>query len=72
MPYIYKNIKLNNLIDNKKIPIYRGSMLEWDNSPRYRKGMIFEYYSPEQFYMVNKIIVEWTKYNYGKENICQI
>ena len=43
-------------------------MLEWDNSPRYRKGMIFEYYSPEQFYMVNKIIVEWTKYNYGKEN----
>ena len=65
---IYKNIKLNNLIDNKKIPIYRGSMLEWDNSPRYRKGTIFEYYSPEQFYMVNKIIVKWTKYNYGKEN----
>ncbi len=65
---IYKNIKLNKLIDNKKIPIYRGSMLEWDNSPRNRKGRIFENYSPEQFYMVNKIIVEWTNYNYEKEN----
>jgi lipopolysaccharide biosynthesis protein len=65
---IYKNIYLNNIIDSKKLPIYRGSMLEWDNCPRKRSCNIFDHYSPEQFYMINKIIVEWTKKNYKKEN----
>lgn len=58
---IYKNIYLNNIIDSKKLPIYRGSMIEWDNCPRIRKCTIFDHYSPEQFYMINKIIIEWTK-----------
>jgi len=65
---IYKNIYLNNIIDPKKIPIYRGNMLEWDNCPRTKNCSIFNYYSPEKFYMINKIIVEWTKQNYNKEN----
>ena len=65
---IYKNIYLNNIINSKKLPIYRGSMIEWDNCPRIRKCTIFDHYSPEQFYMVNKIIIEWTKKNYKKEN----
>jgi len=65
---IYKNIYLNNNIDTKKIPIYRGSMLEWDNCPRTTNCAIFDYYSPEQFYILNKIIIEWTKRNYNKEN----
>ena len=43
-------------------------MLEWDNCPRRRSCTIFVHYSPEQFYMINKIIVEWTKKNYKKED----
>ena len=43
-------------------------MLEWDNCSRKRSCLIFDHYSPEQFYMINKIIVEWTKKNYKKEN----
>ena len=65
---LYKNIKINNIIDIKKIPIYRGSMLEWDNSPRTSISTIFDYYSPEQFYMLNKIIAEWTYKNHKKED----
>ena len=65
---IYKNIYLNNIIDPKKIPIYRGNMLEWDNCPRTKTYTIFSYYSPEKFYMINKIIVEWTKQNYKPDN----
>lgn len=65
---LYKNIYLNNIIDSKKIPIYRGSMLEWDNCPRKRNCRVFDYYSPEKFYMINKLIVEWTKKNYNKKN----
>jgi len=65
---IYKNIYLNNIIDPNKIPIYRGSMLEWDNCPRIKACTIYDYYSSEKFYMINKIIVEWTKKNYNKEN----
>ena len=43
-------------------------MLEWDNTPRISTGRIFDNYSPEQFYMLNKIIVEWTSKNYNKDN----
>ena len=65
---LYKNIYLNKIINTKKIPIYRGSMLEWDNCPRIKICNIFDNYSPEQFYMINKIIVKWTQNNYRKEN----
>lgn len=44
-------------------------MLEWGNSPRIGKlGTIFKKYSPEKFYILNKIIIEWTKANYNKTN----
>jgi len=36
--------------------------------PRTFARTIFSYYSPEKFYMINKIIVEWTKQNNNKEN----
>ena len=64
---IYKNIQFN-YNNNNDFPIYRGSMLEWDNCPRVNICGIFDYYSPEQFYIINKIIIEWTKKNYNKEN----
>ena len=64
---IYKNINFNNT-DGNDFPIFRSSMLEWDNCPRTRPCYSFDYYSPEQFYMINKIIIEWTKKNYNETN----
>ena len=64
---IYKNINFYNISND--FPIFRGSMLEWDNSPRTgKKGRIFKEYSPEKFYYLNKIIIKWTKLHYNKNN----
>ena len=64
---IYKNIKFYNNYSND-FPIFRSSMLEWDNCARCMPCISFDYYSPEQFYMINKIIMDWTKNNYNKTN----
>ena len=46
---IYKNINFIKI--KNEFPIFRGSMLEWDNSPRTGKnGLFFKGYSPEKFY----------------------
>jgi len=73
MPYslyltiLYKKIDYENT--NDYFPLYRGSMLEFDNSPRKKENsLIYENYSPEQFYMINKKIIEWTRKRYNKNN----
>jgi len=73
MPYslytktLYKEI--DNLNTSDDFPLYRGSMLEFDNSPRKkRKSMIYKNYSPEQFYMINKKIINWTRDRYNENN----
>ena len=44
--------------------IFRGSMLEWDDSPLNGiNGTIFEEYSPEKFYMLNRLLFNWTQEN---------
>ena len=48
----------------KNFTIFRGSMLEWDDSPKNGKnGTIFEEYSPEKFYILNRLIFNWTQHN---------
>ena len=64
---LYKNIDLINAKDD--FPLFRGSMTEFDNSPRKKEASsIFNNYSPEQFYMINKKIIEWTRNKYAKNN----
>ena len=64
---MYKNIDFINANDD--FPLYRGSMTEFDNSPRNkRESSVFKYYSPEQFYMANKKIIKWTRNKYDKNN----
>ena len=64
---LYKDIDYINITDN--FPLYRGCMLEFDNSPRKkRKALIYEYYSPEQFFMINKKIIKWTRDRYNESN----
>jgi hypothetical protein len=73
MPYslytatLYKDIDYINISDD--FPLYRGCMLEFDNSPRKkRQSMIYENYSPEQFFMINKKIIKWTRDRYNENN----
>ena len=42
-------------------------MVEWDNCPRINNCEIFDYYSPEQFYLFNKLIIDWTFKHYNKD-----
>ena len=64
---LYKNINFINVSDD--LPLFRGSMLEFDNSPRIKSSPnIFENYSPEQFYLINKKIIKWTREHYNINN----
>ena len=67
---IYKALlfNINNITNKKDFQIFRGSMLEWDNCPRRKDCFIFDYYSPEQFYILNKIIIDWTKKFHNNTN----
>ena len=67
MMALYKNLDYVNITND--FPLYRGCMLEFDNSPRKkRESTIYENYSPEQFFMFNKKIIEWTRNNYNDKN----
>ena len=64
---IYKSLNFTN--NRKNFPIFRGSMLEYDDSSKNgKKGLIFDEYSPEKFYFINKVIIKWTKSHYNISN----
>ena len=63
---LYKDKNFINIKDN--FFVFRGSMLEFDNTPRKKNSVIFENYSPEQFYMINKKIISWTRERYNKDD----
>ena len=63
--YIYSEIiyKLASLKEeNLNLFQFRGNILE--NNAENNESLVFDYYSPEQFYMINKIIIDWTKRKY--------
>ena len=62
------NDDISNLKSNFKL--FKGVMLEYDNSPNpfSKNRKIFEEYSSEKFYLINKIILNWTKINHDKNN----
>ena len=56
---LYKEFNITNI--KKEFYFFKGSMIEFDNSPRKKECIIFKNYSPEQFYMLNKKVISWTK-----------
>ena len=67
--YRRKNGLNNKNINNiNNFPIYKCNMLEFDNSPQNNKSLIFDEYTPEKFYMINKQIIDWTKNNFNSDN----
>ena len=71
--YYYYGLLYSNIISENKegnFNLYKGSLIEWDNSALsyIPEKKIFADYSPELFYIMNKLIVNWTKENYNKNN----
>jgi hypothetical protein len=69
---LYKSIECNK-INFKNItndfPIFRGSMVEYDNTPMNgKKGIFFIDYSPEIYYLLNRILIRWTRQFYNATN----
>ena len=64
---IYYNKNFINLTND--FPVFRGSMLEWDNTARKgNRSTFFIGYSPEKFYLLNKIIIQYTQTHYSDSN----
>ena len=69
--FYYYGLFYTNLISEKKannLNLYKGSTVEWDNSAINNNNKIFGDYSPELFYIMNNLIINWTKNNYNKDN----
>ena len=62
----------SNEVNEKDIsqdfPLFRGSMLEWDNSARREEFWVFAHYSPEYFYIRNRQLVNWSRKVYNESN----
>ena len=65
---LYNEFNLSS-INLNNFQFYRGSMVEFDDTPNKVKDYaIFKNYSPEQFYRICKKIVEWTENKYNMTN----
>ena len=63
---IYKNIIFNNAYNNyNNFSLYRTSILQINNNS---KNNILKDYTLEKFYILNNIIIHWTKKNFIKTN----
>lgn len=60
---IYKNILLNQIYNN--FTFFRTSIIEIEN---HSINNILKDYSLEKYFILNNIIIEWTKINYKKTN----
>ena len=69
--YYYYSTLLNNLeVKNKSnnIIIFKGNIIEWDNTPTKKESIIYNEYSPLKFYNSNKILINWINKNLNSTN----
>ena len=62
----YSNIFNDSNIGN--FSIYKGNMLEYDNSPITKKSTIYGEYSPELFFKINKLLIKQIKIDQEETN----
>ena len=60
---IYRDLQFKSV---NNFTIYRGSTLE--NNFKIKNYTMFQDYSPEYFYIMNKIMINWTIRNYNESN----
>jgi hypothetical protein len=67
----YYSLFYSNIINYTKIEnftVFKGIMLEYDNSAIIKDSKIFGEYSPELFYKINKLLIKNLKKDYEKSN----
>ena len=62
---LYKNAEYKD--ENLKLLQFRGNMPLFDEKFGNNESYVFDYYSPEQFYILNKIFIEWTVKKYDSK-----
>ena len=66
--FYYSSLLYHTKLPNKKFDnytLYKGNVIEWDNTHTMNKTIIFDEYTPEKFYISNKILLNWTNQNYN-------
>lgn len=67
----YYGLFYSNIFENKKLenfPIFKGSVIEWDKTLIDKKGTIYGEYNTELFFLMNKMLIKWTKDNYNENH----
>lgn len=58
-----------NYMVHSQHPVYRGTMLSWDNSARKKKDYhCWEGYTPELFYKWNRTVINYTRKHFAEDN----
>ena len=66
--FYYSSLLYHTKLPNKKFDnytLYKGNVIEWDNTHTMNKTIIFDEYTPEKFYISNKILLNWTNQNFN-------
>ena len=69
--YYYYGLFYSKLIKDDKIrnfTIFKGNIINWDNFAFDTNPKLFLGYSPELFYLMNRILIKWTQINYNETN----
>ena len=64
--FYYSSLLFHTKLPNKKYEnytLYKGNVIEWDNTHTMNRTIIFDEYTPEKFYISNKILLNWTNEN---------
>ena len=64
--FYYSSLIFHTKMQSKKFEnytLYRGNVIEWDNTHTMNKTIIFDEFTPEKFYISNKILLNWTNEN---------
>ena len=68
--YYYSTLLYNLEVKNKSnnINIFKGNIIEWDNTPKQKESIIYNEYSPLKFYNSNKYLINWINNNLNSTN----
>ena len=68
--YYYSTLLYNLEVKNKNnnINIFKGNIIEWDNTPKQKESIIYNEYSPLKFYNSNKYLINWINNNLNSTN----
>ena len=67
--FYYSSLLFRTKILNRKFEnytLYKGNVIEWDNTHTMDRTIIFDEYTPEKFYISNKILLNWTHNHFNQ------